>query len=196
MDPVFFSTPDELRAWFEQNHENATELLVGYYKKGASPVGIKHSEAVEQALCFGWIDGTGRRIDDERYQVRFTPRRKGSVWSAVNVAKVTELTERGLMHPAGLHAFEARRPDRVAIYSYEQPEGAELDEDQLARMRAEPAAWEWFSRQASSYRRSAAHWVVSAKQAETRERRLAQLIADSAAGRPVPPLTRRPRRSD
>ena len=191
MDPVFFSTPDELRAWFEQHAENATELLVGYYKKGAGRSAIKHSEAVEQALCFGWIDGVGRRIDDERYQVRFTPRRKGSVWSAVNVAKVTELTEQGMMHPAGLRAFESQRPDRVAIYSYEQPDGAELDEEQLTRLRAEPAAWEWFSKQASSYRRSAAHWVISAKRPETRERRLAQLIADSAAGRPVPPLTRR-----
>jgi uncharacterized protein YdeI (YjbR/CyaY-like superfamily) len=191
MDPVFFATPDELHAWFEQHSGNTTELLVGYYKKGAGRSGIRHSEAVEQALCFGWIDGVGRRIDDERYQVRFTPRRKGSVWSAVNVAKVTELTERGLMHPAGLHAFESRRPDRVATYSYEQPEGAELDEQQLARLRAEPAAWDWFSKQASSYRRSAAHWVISAKRPETRERRLAQLIADSAAGRPVPPLTRR-----
>jgi uncharacterized protein YdeI (YjbR/CyaY-like superfamily) len=172
MEAVFFSTPDELRAWFERNHENATELLVGYYKKSAGRSGLKHSEAVEQALCFGWIDGIGRRIDDERYQVRFTPRRKGSVWSAINVAKVTELTERGLMHPAGLRAFESRRPDRVATYSYEQPQGAELDEDQLARLQAEPAAWAWFSRQASSYRRSAAHWVISAKRAETRERRL------------------------
>ena len=191
MDPVFFATPDELRAWFKHHAVNATELLVGYYKKGAGRSGIKHSEAVEQALCFGWIDSIGRRIDDERYQVRFTPRVKGSVWSAVNVAKVTELAERGLMHPAGLCAFESRRPDRVATYSYEQPEGAQLDEDQLARLRAEPAAWEWFSKQASSYRRSAAHWVISAKRAETQERRLAQLIADSAAGRPVPPLTRR-----
>jgi uncharacterized protein YdeI (YjbR/CyaY-like superfamily) len=191
VDPLFFATPDELRAWFEQNAETAPELLVGYYKKGAGRSGIKHSEAVEQALCFGWIDGVGRRIDDERYQVRFTPRRNGSVWSTVNVAKVTELTERGLMHPPGLRAFEARRPDRVATYSYEQPEGAELNEEQLARLRAEPAAWEWFSKQASSYRRSAAHWVISAKRPETRERRLNQLIADSAAGRPVPPLTRR-----
>src|SRR3954447_7362863 len=111
MDPRFFATADELRTWFEQNSEHATELEIGYYKKGAGRTGIKHSEAVEQALCFGWIDGIGRRIDDERYQVRFTPRRKGSVWSAVNVAKVTELTERGLMHTAGLHAFESRRPD-------------------------------------------------------------------------------------
>jgi uncharacterized protein YdeI (YjbR/CyaY-like superfamily) len=191
MDPVFFATEAELRAWFERHHEDAPELLVGYYKKAAGRPGIKHSEAVEQALCFGWIDGVGQRIDDERYQVRFTPRRTGSVWSKVNVAKVAELTERGLMHPAGLLAFESRRPDRVATYSYEQPTGAELDEEQTARLQAVPAAWEWYSAQASSYRRAAAHWVISAKRAETRERRLAQLIADSAAGRPVPPLTRR-----
>ena len=114
MEPVFFATPADLRAWFEQHYEDASELLVGYYKKGAGKAGIKHSEAVEQALCFGWIDSVGQRIDDERYQVRFTPRRKGSVWSKVNVAKVAELTDRGLMYPAGLRAFESRRPDRGA----------------------------------------------------------------------------------
>src|SRR3954469_8650607 len=127
MEPVFFTTPAELRAWFEQHHESEAELLVGYYKKSAGTAGIKHSEAVEQALCFGWIDSIGRRIDDRRYQVRFTPRRAGSVWSAVNIAKIAELTEQGLMHAAGTRAYEARRPDRVATYSYEQPEGAELD---------------------------------------------------------------------
>ena len=191
MEPVFFTTPAELRAWFEQNHETAPELLIGYYKKAAGKVGISHADAVDQALCFGWIDSVGRRIDEARYQVRFTPRRTGSVWSKVNIARVAELTEQGLMHPAGLLAFQARRPDRVSIYSYEQPEGAELDEVQLARLKAEPDAWGWFAKQASSYRRAAAHWVSSAKRPETRERRLAQLIADSAAGKPVPPLTRR-----
>ena len=191
MEPVFFATPDELRAWFDEQHEQEPELLVGYYKKSAGRVGIKHSQAIEQALCFGWIDSVGRRIDDERYQVRFTPRRTGSVWSAVNVAKIAELTEQSLMRPAGVRAFEQRRPDRVAVYSYEQPEGAELDDEQTGRLKATPAAWEWYSAQSSSYRRSAAHWVQSAKRADTRQRRLEQLITDSAAGRPVPPLTRR-----
>ena len=191
MDPVFFTTPAELRAWFEEHHEDSPELLIGYYKKAAGKVSISHGDAVEQALCFGWIDSAGRRIDDQRYQVRFTPRRAGSVWSKVNVAKVAELTERGLMRPAGIKAFEARRPDRVSIYSYEQPEGAELDAEQVARFQAEPAAWEWYSRQSPSYRRASAHWVISSKRSETRERRLAQLIADSAAGRPIAPLTRR-----
>src|SRR4051812_24256035 len=113
MEPVFFTTPDDLRAWFEQHHGNADELLVGYYKKGAGMTGIKHSQAVEQALCYGWIDSIGRRLDDERYQVRFTPRRPGGVWSKVNVATVAALTDKGLMRPAGLRAYEARRPDRV-----------------------------------------------------------------------------------
>src|SRR4051794_9900146 len=157
MEPVFFATSDELRAWFEAHHETAPELLLGYYKKAAGKPTLKHSDAVDQALCYGWIDSVGRRIDDERYQVRFTPRREGSVWSKVNIAKVAELTERGLMHPAGVRAFERRRPDRVVVYSYEQPQGAELDEEQTARLRAVPGAWEWYARQASSYRRAAAY---------------------------------------
>jgi uncharacterized protein YdeI (YjbR/CyaY-like superfamily) len=123
--------------------------------------------------------------------VRFTPRRKGSVWSAVNIAKIAELTELGLMRPAGLRAFEQRKPAKVAVYSYEQPDGVELDDSQTAQFRANPAAWEWYSAQSASYRRSAVHWVISAKRADTRDRRLAQLISDSAAGRKVPPLTPR-----
>jgi uncharacterized protein YdeI (YjbR/CyaY-like superfamily) len=191
MDPVFFATPAELRAWFEQHHEHEPELLVGYWKKGSGRTGITHSEAIEQALCFGWIDSIGRRIDEHRYQVRFTPRRKGSVWSAVNIATVARLTEQGLMHPAGARAFAERRADRVATYSYEQPGDAVLTPSQEDRLKAEPAAWEWFCAQPPSYRRAAVHWVVSAKREETRERRLAELISDSAAGRRVPPLRRR-----
>lgn len=188
MDAQFFATAAELRAWFTAQHETASELFVGYWKKGTGQSTVSHPEAIEQALCFGWIDSVARRIDEQRYQVRFTPRRKGSVWSAVNIAKIAELTERGLMHPAGLRAFAGRRTDRVAVYPYEQPDGAVLDDEQTARLRADPAAWEWFAQQSESYRKAAAHWVVSAKRADTRERRLAQLVADSAAGRKVPPL--------
>jgi uncharacterized protein YdeI (YjbR/CyaY-like superfamily) len=141
MEPVFFATPAELRAWLEQHHESEPELILGYYKRAAGKSGVKHADAVEQALCFGWIDSVGRRIDDERYQVRFTPRRAGSVWSKVNIDKVAELTERGLMHPAGVRALEQRRPDRVATYSYEQPEGVELEAEQVARLKANPGAW-------------------------------------------------------
>jgi uncharacterized protein YdeI (YjbR/CyaY-like superfamily) len=188
MDAQFFTTADELRAWFEQHHETAPELFVGYWKKGTGGTGVSHPEAIEQALCFGWIDSIARRLDDRRYQVRFTPRRKGSVWSAVNVAKIAELTGLGLMHPAGLRAFELRKPDQVGVYSYEQPEAVRFDDRQTGLIQANPAAWEWFSRQTPAYRRSATHWVITAKRPETRERRLSQLIADSAAGRKVPPL--------
>jgi uncharacterized protein YdeI (YjbR/CyaY-like superfamily) len=188
MDAQFFTTADELRAWFEQHHETAPELFVGYWKKGTGGTGVSHPEAIEQALCFGWIDSIARRLDDRRYQVRFTPRRKGSVWSAVNVAKIAELTGLGLMHPAGLRAFELRKPDQVGVYSYEQPEAVQFDDRQTGLIQANPAAWEWFSRQTPAYRRSATHWVITAKRPETRERRLSQLIADSAAGRKVPPL--------
>jgi uncharacterized protein YdeI (YjbR/CyaY-like superfamily) len=191
MEPVFFADADELRAWFLEHHADAPELLVGYYKKHTGRPTVRHTEAIEQALCFGWIDSIARRIDDERYQVRFTPRRKGSVWSAVNVAKIAELTAAGMMHPAGVHAFESRKPERVAVYPYEQPADAVLDDQQTARFRVEEGAWQWFSAQPASYRRAAVHWVVSAKREDTRERRLARLIADSTARRTVPPLTRR-----
>lgn len=191
MDAQFFDTAADLRAWFERNHDTAPELFVGYWKKGTGRTGITHSEAIEQALCFGWIDSVARGIDEMSYQVRFTPRRQGSVWSKVNVAKIAELTEQGLMHPAGLKVFEQRKPDRVAIYSYEQPSDAVFDREQITLFRAQPSAWEWFCAQSPSYRRSAVHWVVSAKRPETRERRLTQLIADSAAGRKVPPLAPR-----
>jgi uncharacterized protein YdeI (YjbR/CyaY-like superfamily) len=191
VDAEFFDSAAELREWFEQHHESAPELFVGYWKKGSGRTGVTHPEAIEQALCFGWIDSISRSLDDQRYRVRFTPRRRGSVWSAINIAKIAELTERGLMRPAGLLAFEQRKPARAAAYAHEQPQDATLDEEQTARLRADPRAWEWFSAQSPSYRRSAVHWVVSAKRAGTRERRLAQLVSDSAAGRRVPPLVPR-----
>lgn len=191
MDAEFFDTAADLRAWFERHHDAAPELFVGYWKKGSGRTGVTHPEAIEQALCFGWIDSVGRGIDDQRYQVRFTPRRKGSVWSKINVAKIAELTEQGQMHEAGLRAFDQRKPDRVGVYSYEQPRDAVFDRAQIDTFRTQPSAWEWFCAQSPSYRRSAVHWVVSAKRPDTRDRRLAQLIEDSAAGRKVPPLAPR-----
>ncbi|NMO52941.1 bacteriocin-protection protein [Actinoplanes sp. TBRC 11911] len=191
MDAEFFDTAADLRAWFERHHDTAPELFVGYWKKGSGRTGVTHPQAIEQALCFGWIDSIGRGIDEQRYQVRFTPRRKGSVWSKINVAKIAELTEQGLMHEAGRRAFDQRKPDRVAVYSYEQPSEAVFDRAQIDTFRARSSAWEWFCAQSPSYRRSAVHWVVSAKRPETRDRRLAQLIEDSAAGRKVPPLAPR-----
>jgi uncharacterized protein YdeI (YjbR/CyaY-like superfamily) len=188
MNALFFATADELRAWFSEHHETAPELFVGYWKKGTGGVGVSHPEAIEQALCFGWIDSVARRLDDQRYQVRFTPRRKSSVWSAVNVAKIAELTGRGLMHPAGRRAFELRKTDQIGAYPYENPEASQFTAEQTALIEANPAAWEWFSRQTPAYRRSATHWVITAKRPETRARRLAQLIIDSSEGRKVPPL--------
>jgi uncharacterized protein YdeI (YjbR/CyaY-like superfamily) len=190
MEPLYFASPDDLRAWFEQHHDTAAELHVGYLKAVSGGRGLTHRQAVEQALCFGWIDGVGRRVDDERWRVRFTPRRPGSVWSDVNVASVERLTAAGLMRPAGLAAFERRRADRTGTYSFEQAEVA-LDAAQQARLEADAAAWAWFSTQAPWYRKAAIHWVTSAKKLQTRESRLTRLIADSAAGRTIPPLTRR-----
>jgi uncharacterized protein YdeI (YjbR/CyaY-like superfamily) len=189
VDALFFDTAADLRAWFEANHDSAPELFVGYWKKGTGRTGVTHPEAIEQALCFGWIDSVARGLDEQRYRVRFTPRRKGSVWSSVNIAKIAELTARGLMTPAGVTAFELRKVDQAPAYSYEQD--GSFDPEQTARFQADPMAWEWFAGQSAYYRRAATHWVISAKRPETRERRLAQLIADSAAGTRVPPLAPR-----
>ena len=189
MDPVFFATPADFRAWLAENHEREAELWVGFYKVGSGKRSITWPEAVDQALCFGWIDGVRHGIDAESYTNRFTPRRRGSNWSAVNIHRAHELIEQGLMQPAGLRAFEARTDDRSATYSYEQRHAAVLDAESEARLRANEAAWRFFQAQAPSYRKAATYWIVSAKRQETRDRRLHTLVEDSAAGRTVPPLT-------
>jgi uncharacterized protein YdeI (YjbR/CyaY-like superfamily) len=155
MEPTFFATPDEFGAWLQEHHATASELLVGFHKKDSGRPSITWPQAVDQALCFGWIDGVRRRIDDASYSIRFTPRKARSTWSAVNVRRVGELTAEGLMHPAGLAAFERRSADRTAIYSYEQRRGAELDAEQERRFRANERAWAWFEAQPPSYRRTA-----------------------------------------
>jgi uncharacterized protein YdeI (YjbR/CyaY-like superfamily) len=183
----FFTTPAELRAWLEEHHERAQELWLGYYKKATGKPTVTWSEAVDEALCFGWIDGKLQRIDDQRHRQRFTPRRPGSNWSAVNIAKVAELRKQGRMTPAGEAAFAARREDRSAVYSYERRHEAKFDADQEAAFRANEAAWAWFAEQSPAYRALATFWVVSAKRPETRARRLATLIECSAEGtRPTP----------
>jgi uncharacterized protein YdeI (YjbR/CyaY-like superfamily) len=190
MEPTFFATPAELRAWLERHHADRRELVVGFYKKASGRPSITWQEAVDEALCFGWIDGVRHSHGPDSYTNRFTPRRPRSNWSAVNVRRVEQLIAEGRMTPAGLAAFEARTGDRTGTYSYEQRRNAALDAGQEERFRAVPEAWEWFSARAPSYRRAAIHWVTSAKRPETRERRLATLIEDSAAGRPVKPLAR------
>jgi uncharacterized protein YdeI (YjbR/CyaY-like superfamily) len=190
MEPTFFATPADFRAWLERHHESHSELIVGFHKRGSGRPSITWPEAVDQALCFGWIDGVRRRIDDTRYSIRFTPRKARSTWSAVNIRRMKELVEKGLVAPAGLAAFERRTDDRTAIYSHEQRKAAKLEPDQERRLRADERARAFFEAQPPSYRRAAIHWVTSAKKPETRDRRLAQLVECSAAGRTVPPLTR------
>jgi uncharacterized protein YdeI (YjbR/CyaY-like superfamily) len=188
--PLFFATPAEFGAWLEEHHATAGELWVGFYKKGSGKRSITWQESVEQALRFGWIDGVRRSLGDDSYTNRFTPRKPTSNWSLINVAKVEELKRRGLMAPAGLRAYEARMPERTGVYSSEREQPARLPPEQERRFRANPAAWDWFSARPPGYRRTATHWVVSAKREETRLRRLQQLIDCSAEGRNVPPLAR------
>jgi uncharacterized protein YdeI (YjbR/CyaY-like superfamily) len=188
MTATFFATPAEFRAWLEQHHADASELVVGYYKRATGRPSMTWQESVDEALCFGWIDGVRRTIDDESYSNRFTPRQKRSTWSAINIKRARELIEEGRMTPAGLAAFEARSDDRSAIYSYEQRHNAKLEPEQQARFEAHADAWAWFQGQAPYYRRTAIHWVTSAKRPETRERRLEQLIADCAEGQKIKPL--------
>jgi uncharacterized protein YdeI (YjbR/CyaY-like superfamily) len=187
-DPIFFETPAELRDWLDEHHQTADELIVGAWKKSTGKRGLTWPEIVEEALCVGWIDSIRRTVPGDGWTIRLTPRRKRSIWSAVNVAKVQELRDAGRMRPAGEAAFAARQADRTGIYSFEQPADPELTAEEDALFRADRAAWDWFSAKAPSFRKQALHWVISAKKPETRERRLATLIASSAAGQPIPPM--------
>jgi uncharacterized protein YdeI (YjbR/CyaY-like superfamily) len=185
-DVIFFASPAELRDWFAAHHERADELWVGYHRKATGRPTVTWPQAVDEALCVGWIDGVRYRLDDERHAQRFTPRRKGSIWSAINAKRATELIEEGRMRPAGVKAFEARSPEKTAIYSYER-EAAAFTEEQQARFEADEPAWAFFQAQAPSYRRSITHWVSSAKRDETRQRRFEKLLEDSQAGRRTGP---------
>jgi uncharacterized protein YdeI (YjbR/CyaY-like superfamily) len=182
MNPTFFATPGAFRKWLEKHHERETELLVGFWKKDSGKPSITWPESVDEALCFGWIDGVRRRIDDESYSIRFTPRRKGSTWSAVNIRRATELKQFGRMHPAGLREFEARSDKKSGIYSYENATRT-LEPEMEKPFRANKKAWTYFNEQPPWYRRVAIYWVTTAKKEETRARRLETLIRDSAEGR-------------
>ena len=190
VDALYFDSPAAFGAWLDEHHAAETEVLVGFWKAATGRPSLTWSESVDEALCRGWIDGVRRRVDDDRFTIRFTPRKARSNWSLVNIRKVAELTAQGRMRPAGVAAFEARRPEATGVYSFERAADALLDEAADARFRAEPEAWEWFSAQAPSYRKAALHWVVSAKRPETRERRLTQLITDSAAKQRIAPMRR------
>jgi len=183
-----FNDPAAFRAWLEANHAGANHRWVGYYRKGVGETAMTYPEAVEEALCFGWIDGIGYRIDDQVHTNRFTPRRKGSSWSAPNIAKVAELRKAGRMHAAGIRAFEERDKRKDMPYLRDHPLRQKLPAELETRIRTNPAAWTYWQAQRPSYRKEVAFWVLSAKQEPTRERRMASLIEDSAAGRPVKPM--------
>lgn len=189
MSPTFFATPADFRAWLEQHHADTREFFVGFYKVGSGRLSITWPQAVDEALCFGWIDGVRKRIDDASYMIRFTPRKASSTWSKVNIDRVAELTRLGLMQPAGLKAFEQRSEAKSGIYAYERLNAA-LDATQEQQFRANSGAWEFFQAQPAWYQRTAIWWVISAKRGETRQKRLATLIEDSAQGRTIAQLTR------
>ena len=187
-DVQFLTSTTELRDWFDANHATATEVWLGYFKVSSGRGGLTWSQAVDEALCVGWIDGVRYSLEDATHAQRFTPRRKGSTWSAINVSKVASLTAEGRMRPAGLAAFDARTAEKTAIYSYER-EAAAFSDQETGRFRANEAAWADWERRPPSYRKAATHWVTDAKRTETRERRLASLIQDHAAGQRSRALT-------
>ena len=186
--PIFFKTPNHLRSWLSDHHASETELLVGYYKVGSGLPSMNWSESVDEALCFGWIDGVRSKIDGTSYANRFTPRRKGSIWSLVNVAKVEALIASGRMQAAGMTAYEARNYSRTGVYAFEQVQPAVLADSEIHDFKRNQAAWHYFEIAAPSYQRSMIHWIVSAKKAETRARRLARLVQACEERRRIPRL--------
>ncbi|MTI40210.1 YdeI/OmpD-associated family protein [Fulvivirga lutimaris] len=178
MSPTFFPTPADFRKWLAKNHKTSTELIVGYYKVATGKPSITWPESVDQALCFGWIDGIRRSVDEESYSVRFTPRRPDSFWSTVNINKVEALTKQGLMMPAGIKAFELRTEKNSRVYSFEN-EAQVLPADYQKIFKANKKAWQFFKNLAPSYYRTSVHWIVSAKQEKTRLSRLEKIIAAS-----------------
>jgi uncharacterized protein YdeI (YjbR/CyaY-like superfamily) len=177
MKPIFFSGPSEFRKWLEDNHNKEKELNVGFYKVGTGKPSMTWSQSVDQALCFGWIDGIRRSIDDESYMIRFTPRKPSSVWSAINIKKIKELTKQGLMHQAGLAAFQKRMSSRSRIYTYEQP-AARLLPHLEKSLKSNKKAWKYFQSLAPSYQKLSIKYIMSAKQEATQLKRLMALIKD------------------
>lgn len=181
MGAQFFEKPSGFRKWLQKNHKKETELVVGYYKTGSGRPSMTWSESVDQALCFGWIDGVRQSIDKDSYQIRFTPRKPGSIWSAVNIKKMEVLKEQGLLQPAGIAAFEKRKEERSKVYSHEKEE-TQFAKPYLALFKANKKAWKYFESLAPSYQKLSKHWVMSAKQEATQRKRLQQVITESELG--------------
>lgn len=186
--PTFFYSAAEYRSWLEKNHEATAELLLGFYRKDSGRRGITYQEALDEALCFGWIDGVRKRFDDTSYTVRFTPRKPGSIWSAVNTKRVGELMKLDRMHESGRRTFDQRDPKKSQLYSYER-DACKLDGGYERQFRNNKKAWEFHQAQPPGYRRVSTFWVMSAKREETRQKRLAQLIKESSGGRRIGLLT-------
>ena len=186
--PMFFATPARFRAWLEKHHARCAQQWVGFHRKSSGLPSITWPEAVDEALCFGWIDGLRKTVNEQSYKIRFTPRRHTSTWSAVNTRRMKELIEHGRVQKAGLKTFEQRSPDRSAIYSYENRKSARLDRAAEQQFRSNRSAWSWFMEQAPWYRQTTIWWVVSAKRPETRAKRLTTLIGDSKAKRRIRPF--------
>jgi uncharacterized protein YdeI (YjbR/CyaY-like superfamily) len=192
MDIMYFESQADFRAWLEENGESVDELWVGFYKVKSGKTGITYKQAVDEALCSGWIDGIRKSVDDIRYTNRFTPRRVNSNWSQVNLKRFDELLKLGLIQPAGLKIYNKHNPEQSNRYSFEQKSHT-LDEAYETQFKANAAAWEFFQSQAPSYQRIAIWWVISAKREETRRRRLAQLIGVSANDERLPQFTSKPK---
>jgi uncharacterized protein YdeI (YjbR/CyaY-like superfamily) len=189
--PRFFKSPADFRAWLAAYHDRETVLRVGFYRKDSGKGGLSYRQALDEALCYGWIDGLVNGVDATSFMIRFTPRKADSTWSVVNTRRVKDLIKAGLMQPAGLKAFQARDPKKTRLYSFEN-RPRKLFPALEAKLRANIKAWEYFNGRPPGYRRTATWWVMSAKRAETRAKRLAILIAESAAGQLIPPLRRKP----
>jgi uncharacterized protein YdeI (YjbR/CyaY-like superfamily) len=187
MDPVFFPDKAAFRKWLEAHHQTEKELLVGFYKVASGKPSITWPESVDEALCFGWIDGIRKSINEDSYTIRFTPRKAGSIWSAINIKKVEELSKAGKMYPAGLAAFAKRSEQKSAIYSYEKAP-VKLDTKFEKGFKANKKAWKFFHSLPPSYQRTAINWVMSAKQEATRLKRMQALIDDSEQGLKIKPL--------
>jgi uncharacterized protein YdeI (YjbR/CyaY-like superfamily) len=182
MEPIFFPDTESLRKWYEENHFRSVELVVGFYKNATKKETITWSQSVDEALCFGWIDGIRRSLDEESYTIRFTPRKPGSNWSAINIEKMENLVRAGKMTDAGLAAFSKRKESRSRVYSYETTKEFHLTDAMEDEFRKNATAWKYFQSQTPSYRKVTIRWVLSAKQEATRQKRLAELIASSATG--------------
>ncbi|MEL1243225.1 YdeI/OmpD-associated family protein [Flavobacterium sp. DGU11] len=180
MEPHFFKTQADFRKWLDKNFEKETELLVGFYKTNSGKPSMTWPESVDQALCYGWIDGVRKSLGEESYTIRFTPRKATSIWSAVNIRKMEVLQEKGLMKPAGIAAFEKRKESKSGIYSHERKEAAVLPPELEKEFKANGTAWEFFIKQAPSYRNAVIHIITNAKQEKTRQSRFEKLVNASA----------------